>query len=103
MMDECLVRVLAMSVFAGEWDLISRGQAKTIATDFLNAGEMRLDFSGVDDIGRAFADELFRVWLREHPEVRFVVINASIYVKKMISHVIYRKDLPQADSNQLVL
>jgi hypothetical protein len=36
-----------------------------------------LDFEGVDSIGQAFADEVFRVFRRKHPDVELVVRNAS--------------------------
>jgi len=44
-----------------------------------------LDFDDVDAIGQAFADEIFRVFPAQHPEVSVVEIKASTPVKKMIS------------------
>ncbi len=49
--------------------LESRAQARRVAA---RLGEFRcakLDFSGIEDIGPAFADELFRVFARAHPGV----------------------------------
>jgi anti-sigma regulatory factor (Ser/Thr protein kinase) len=49
--------------------LESRAQARRVTARLGQFRRARLDFSGVDDIGPAFADELFRVFARAHPEV----------------------------------
>jgi STAS-like domain of unknown function (DUF4325) len=46
--------------------------------------EVILDFSDIDDVGQAFADEIFRVFAREHPEVRLYPINTTPRVDEMI-------------------
>ncbi|WP_416338596.1 STAS-like domain-containing protein [Methylomusa anaerophila] len=43
-----------------------------------------MDFKGVSAIGQAFADELFRVFKLDHPEVELFPINMSDDVKKMV-------------------
>jgi hypothetical protein len=43
-----------------------------------------LDFRGVETIGQAFADEVFRVYPRQHPSVHLVPINTSDQVLRMI-------------------
>lgn len=48
---------------------------------------MVLDFSDVHRIGQGFADEVFRVFARQHPDIRLEVKNASPGVEAMISHV----------------
>ena len=45
---------------------------------------MKLDFDGIDEIGQAFADELFRVFATDHPNVRLIPINTSPGVAKMV-------------------
>jgi hypothetical protein len=42
------------------------------------------DFAEVKTIGQAFADEIFRIFKREHPELEIVIINANLDVQKMI-------------------
>ena len=45
---------------------------------------VELDFSGVDELGQAFADELFRVWPSRHPEVRLEPTNMSPVVARVV-------------------
>ena len=42
-----------------------------------------LDFEGVAEIGQAFADELFRVYARAHPDVQLVPTNYGEQVERM--------------------
>lgn len=48
-----------------------------------------IDFQGVTDVGQAFVDELFRVWARDHPQVRLEPRNMSPAVEAMV-----RRGLP---------
>jgi STAS-like domain of unknown function (DUF4325) len=43
------------------------------------------DFANVETIGQAFADEIFRVFARRHPEMDLYDINATASVEQMIS------------------
>jgi hypothetical protein len=43
-----------------------------------------LDFTGVPTIGQAFADEIFRVFAKEHPELTIHAIHANSEVNRMI-------------------
>ena len=52
-----------------------------------NQEEVTLDFSGIDSIGQAFADEIFRVYVNAHPEITLTYRNANQSIKNMISHV----------------
>ena len=56
---------------------------------------MLLDFRDVPTIGQAFADEVFRVFRREHPDVRIVPINDDLEVKRMIARA---QAAPRADT-----
>jgi hypothetical protein len=42
------------------------------------------DFKGVELIGQAFADEIFRVFANRHPEIVLHSLNANSAVKRMI-------------------
>ena len=68
--------------------LVSRSQAKRVAHRFEKFKQVVLDFEGVTQIGQAFADELFRVFALEHPQVRLTPVNASPEVGQMISRVL---------------
>lgn len=64
--------------------LISRSIAKRVVNRFSKFKEVILDFSGVNSVGQAFADEIFRVFARAHPEVHISVTNANDNIMKMI-------------------
>lgn len=68
--------------------LVSRAQAKRVAQAFEKFKHVVLDFEGFSQIGQAFADELFRVFALEQPQVRLTPINASPAVGQMISRVL---------------
>jgi anti-sigma regulatory factor (Ser/Thr protein kinase) len=67
--------------------LESRAQARRVAARLESFRHACLDFSGVDEIGPAFADELFRVYARAHPGVELVPAAASPRVAAMIAAV----------------
>jgi anti-sigma regulatory factor (Ser/Thr protein kinase) len=68
----------------GDENLVSRSQARRLLNRFDRFQEVVLDFQGVDSIGQGFADEIFRVWVREHPRVHVTYVNADPDVEKMI-------------------
>ena len=43
------------------------------------------DFQEVDTIGQAFADEIFRVFANQHPEIELTTVHANSEVKQMIA------------------
>ena len=68
----------------GDENLVSRSQAKRVLTRVERFTEVILDFRGVSQIGQAFADEIFRVFRQEHPEVNLVAINTTEEIDWMI-------------------
>lgn len=88
---------LAVALAAFEGGLVSRSQAKRVAARFEQFGEVELDFTGVEQIGQAFADELLRVWPLAHPQTRVIPMYADGRVAQMIEHVGARCDLPQPE------
>jgi len=68
--------------------LVSRSQAKRVAFRFERFKKVELDFTGVEEIGQAFADELFRVYARSHPEIRITPINTVPAVDMMIRRAV---------------
>jgi len=64
--------------------LVSRSQAKRVMARLERFKEVVLDFKGIQDIGPAFADEIFRVFRREHPETHMTSINKTEEVQRMI-------------------
>lgn len=68
----------------GAEQLVSRSQAKRLLARFERFKVVILDFAGIDEIGQAFADEIFRVYSLQHPEVRIVPANTGPEVKRSI-------------------
>jgi anti-sigma regulatory factor (Ser/Thr protein kinase) len=50
-------------------ELISRSQAKRLMNRLNRFKEVILDFEGIETIGQGFADQIFRVYRKEHPHV----------------------------------
>jgi anti-sigma regulatory factor (Ser/Thr protein kinase) len=67
----------------GDEELISRSQAKRLIARFDRFKKVMLDFKSVNEIGQAFADELFRVFANEHPQVELTPVNMSEQVERM--------------------
>ncbi len=78
--------------------LISRSQAKRVTARLYRFKEVVFDFSGVDSIGPAFADEIFRVFRLAHPEIEIVPINTNEQTGRMVSRALRasREDLSEA-------
>jgi anti-sigma regulatory factor (Ser/Thr protein kinase)/DNA-binding transcriptional ArsR family regulator len=64
--------------------LVSRSQAKRVMARCDRFREVILDFAGVASVGPAFADEIFRVWRRAHPNVFLGPSGMNLAVEKMV-------------------
>lgn len=69
----------------GEEHLVSRSQAKRVLARVERFKEVILDFTNIETIGQAFADEVFRVFQLQHPDVHLIAVNANENVARMIS------------------
>jgi anti-sigma regulatory factor (Ser/Thr protein kinase) len=56
---------------------VTRSEAKRLARGLERFREVSVDFDGVERIGQGFADELFRVFARAHPETALLPENMS--------------------------
>jgi anti-sigma regulatory factor (Ser/Thr protein kinase) len=74
---------IALGKYPGE-QLVSRSQAKRVLARADRFSEVLLDFQGVQDIGPAFADEIFRVFRNSHPDIRIVATRANERISRMI-------------------
>lgn len=72
-----------LALYEGE-RLVSRSQAKRILNRVEKFKTVFLDFQGVDFIGQAFADEVFRVFTRNNPHIELVPINPTKDVEQTI-------------------
>ncbi len=72
----------------GEETLMSRSQAKRVVTRIEKFKTVMFDFTGIETIGQAFADEIFRVFANSHPEIELYPINANPDVQAMINRAL---------------
>ena len=66
---------------------VSRSQAKRLLARFERFERIELDFSGIDEIGQGFADEVFRVFCVGHPNSKIIATNYNQRVGQMINRV----------------
>jgi len=71
----------------GNENLISRSQAKRLLARVELFKVVVLDFSEVQSIGQAFADEVFRVFPQQHPDIQLLTHKANSEIKRMIERV----------------
>jgi hypothetical protein len=74
---------IALGKYPGE-QLVSRSQAKRVLARVDRFSQVLLDFQGVQDIGPAFADEIFRVFKNAHPDISIIAARANEHVNRMI-------------------
>lgn len=72
--------------------LVSRSQAKRLLLRVEQFQTVILDFAGVDQIGQGFADEIFRVFAKQHPTVKLYPLNTNQAVSQMISRALLTRD-----------
>jgi anti-sigma regulatory factor (Ser/Thr protein kinase)/biotin operon repressor len=80
---------LAVELAKYEGDhMVSRSQAKRLMARLDKFKEVYLDFKDVPTIGQAFADEIFRVFANDHPDIRIIAIHENAEVSKMIQRAL---------------
>ncbi len=67
--------------------LASRADAKRAVQRLGHFSHAELDFTGISSIGHGFADELFRVFVREHPQVELHPVGMAPQVAAMVASV----------------
>lgn len=70
----------------GDENLVSRSQAKRLLARIERFREVIFDFKDVEMIGQAFADEVFRVFQNQNPQIHLMWSNANQQVERMILH-----------------
>jgi len=68
-------------------EYISRSEAKRLLNRLDKFKEIVLDFKGVEQIGQGFADEVFRVFRNNHPDIAIKIVNLSPAVEAMVKHI----------------
>lgn len=79
----------------GNDKLISRSQARRVLARVEVFKTVMFDFTDVPTIGQAFADEIFRVFASQHPEMEIYAVRANSEVKRMIA----RAQVKRIESN----
>lgn len=74
----------------GDDKLISRSQAKRVLVRVDRFKIVVFDFDGVENIGQAFADEIFRVFQLKQPRMELIHIHANKQVTQMITRALSR-------------
>jgi len=94
---DALARILVPVRLAreGEESLLSRSQAKRLLQGVERFPQVVFDFEGIEKIGQAFADEIFRVFALEHPNVQVVAMHARPEVQQMIRRAEVLRDETQ--------
>ena len=72
----------------GDSKLVSRSQAKRLLTRIDRFKTVIFDFKGVESIGQSFADEIFRVFQKQHPEIKLIYLKANKKVENMIKRAL---------------
>lgn len=67
--------------------LESRAQGRAAAGQLARFARAEIDFAGIAAVGHGFADELFRVFARAHPDTELVPVNAAPPVLALIESV----------------
>jgi anti-sigma regulatory factor (Ser/Thr protein kinase) len=68
----------------GTESLVSRSQAKRLLARIDRFKIVIFDFDGIDQIGQAFADQVFRVFKKQHPEIQIYFTKTNHSVENMI-------------------
>jgi len=68
----------------GDDKLVSRSQAKRLLLRVDKFKTVLFDFTEVESIGQAFADEVFRVFPSQHPDMELIPVHANEAVMQMI-------------------
>jgi anti-sigma regulatory factor (Ser/Thr protein kinase)/biotin operon repressor len=76
---------VTVKLFKGGEEYVSRSQAKRLVHALDRFQEIILDFKDVETVGQGFADEIFRVFQSQHPEIKIVPINCHENVQFMIN------------------
>jgi anti-sigma regulatory factor (Ser/Thr protein kinase) len=83
---DCTTVPLALATSA-HTGLESRAQARCVVERLSQFRRAEIDFAGVESIGHAFADELFRVMAGRDPDLELVPVNMTAPVARLVQSV----------------
>lgn len=68
-------------------DYLSRSEARRLLHNLDRFSVVELDFKDVEHVGQGFADEIFRVFAKMHPDIEIRACRTSKAAAAMIAHV----------------
>ena len=68
-------------------EYVSRSEARRLLSGLDKFKEIILDFKGVKSLGQGFADEILRVFKKQHPDIVIKTENLNPTVASIINHV----------------
>lgn len=87
---------LRLAVYGNE-NLMSRSQARRVLTRVERFRTVVLDFDQVEFVGQSFADEVFRVFARQHPDTEIIPIHTNAAVGQMVARAMAGRAGPDAE------
>ncbi len=81
-----------VSVKLFQEDYVSRSEAKRLLAGLDKFKEVILNFKGVKSIGQGFADEVFRVFRNDHPDINLLTVNLNPVCEQVVRHVVDNKN-----------
>lgn len=82
---------VAVNLYKMGTDYISRSQARRILVGLHKFKTIILDFEGIETVGQAFADEVFRIWQSHHPKIKIIPQHTNENIDFMIKRVLPKK------------
>lgn len=73
-----------IELFGTGLSFISRSEARRVLADMTDFDDVDVDFTGVEDVGQGFVDELLRVWPTQNPGTTLHPINMNDAVAFMV-------------------
>jgi hypothetical protein len=81
--------IVVLTACEGRKTAVARSEAKSVLIPVVEFRAVTFDFAGMEFIGPSFADEIFRVFAKAHPNIELIPINTDPDVQKMISRAIH--------------
>ena len=82
---------VSVKLFGSGDSYISRSQAKRLLHSMNSFRKIDLDFIGVKTVDQAFADEVFRIFYKHHPEIEITYRNANEDIEFIIRRTLANK------------
>jgi anti-sigma regulatory factor (Ser/Thr protein kinase) len=75
---------VVIKLFAIGRRFVSRSEARRVALGLDRFREVVFDYTGVEEVGQGFVDELYRVWGAGHPAIKLTSVGANRAVAFML-------------------